>query len=244
MKHVPLLPNLVTTGNLLCGFLSLVCSLRGDLIQAAWFVLAAMIFDFFDGQIARLQKTSSEFGVEYDSLCDLLSFGVAPAVLVYQLVGHAMGRIGVAVAFLYVACTALRLARYNVGSSHTEKRAFLGLPSPAAAGFVCSTIILEKEIPEIYSEMALIKLLPFLLLLAAVLMVSNIRYPAIKSVNTFSARPFMNLVLVVAGGALIVFQLEVFVFLCFLLYVLAGMWEELHLQHLKRKLESKLHGPI
>lgn len=244
MRQVPLLPNLVTTGNLLCGFLSLVCSLRGDLVQAAWFVLAAMIFDFFDGQIARLQKSSSAFGMEYDSICDMVSFGIAPAVLVFQLVGHAMGRIGIAVAFLYVACTALRLARYNVGSSNTGKRTFLGLPSPAAAGFVCSTIILEKEIPEIYSEMALIKLLPFLLLLAAVLMVSNIRYPVVKSVDTLSERPFTNLVLIVAGGALIVFHLEVFIFLCFLLYVLAGMWEELHLAHLKRKSDSEIHRTV
>ena len=244
MKKVPLLPNLVTTGNLLCGFLSLICSLRGNLIQAAWFVLAAMIFDFFDGQIARLQKTSSEFGVEYDSLSDLLSFGIAPAILVYQLVGHHMGRLGIAVAFLYIACTALRLARYNVTSPPNEKRAFLGLPSPAAAGLVCSTVILEKEIPEIYSEMALVKFLPFLLLLAAGLMVSSIRYPTIQSIDTFAARPFTNLVLVVAGGVLILFHLEVFVFLCFLLYVLAGMWEELHLQHLKRKLDGKIHGPI
>ncbi len=244
MKKIPLLPNLVTTGNLLCGFLSVTYSLRGNLIQAAWCVLIAMVFDFFDGQIARFQKLSSEFGKEYDSLSDLLSFGVAPAVMVYQLVGQHMGRVGIAVAFLYVACAALRLARYNVGNVHTEKRSFLGLPSPAAAGLVCSTLILEREIPEIYSEVALSKFLPFLLLLAAALMVSNVRYPAIQSIDTLSARPFINLVVIVAGGALILFHLEVFVFLCFLLYTLAGMWEELHLQHLKRKSEDKIEHHI
>ncbi len=244
MKGIPILPNLVTTGNLFCGFLSVICSIRGDYIQASWLVLGAMVFDFFDGQIARLQKTSSNFGLEYDSLCDMVSFGIAPSLLVYQLFGRQMGRIGIAVSFLYAACAAMRLARFNTGTVVSEKRAFLGLPSPAAAGMVVSTFILENEIPEIYSLGALSKFLPFLLLLMGILMVSNLRYPVVKSVDTLSAKPFMNLVLVVVGGALILFHLEVFVFLCFLLYVLSGMWEELHFLHRKNRHEIKAqHNP-
>ncbi len=231
MKKIPLLPNIVTTGNLFCGFLSLIRSLQGDYLAAAWLILIAMVFDFFDGQIARLQKTSSQFGVEYDSLCDMVSFGIAPAILVYTLFGQPMGRVGIAVAFLYTACAALRLARYNTVSTPTEKRYFMGLPSPAAAGMIATTLILEREIPDIYPEIVLSKFLPFLLIVVAALMVSNVRYPAFKSINTFTAKPFRNLVLVVGAAALVLFHLEIFLFLCFLLYLLTGLWEELLKQH-------------
>ncbi len=243
MKKIPLLPNLITTGNLFCGFLSLIRSLQGDYLQAAWLILGAMVFDFFDGQVARLQKTSSAFGVEYDSLSDMVSFGVAPAILVYKIFGQPMGGIGIAVAFLYIACAALRLARYNSTTSPAEKRSFVGLPSPAAAGMIASTLILEREIPEIYPEIALSRFLPFLLIVVATLMVSNIRYTAIKAVNTLSAKPFRNLALIIGGAALVLFHLEIFVFLCFLLYMLTGLWGELLLQHHKRKSETPTLHP-
>ncbi len=244
VQNVPLLPNLVTTGNLFCGFSSVIYSFQGDFGLAAWLILAAMVFDFFDGLVARLQKATSEFGLEYDSLCDLVSFGVAPAVLVHQMFLQNMGRMGLGIAFLYTACAALRLARYNVKNGSGEKKAFLGLPSPAAAGMITSTILLEREIPEIYPEVTLGKFLPYLFLMVAFLMVSNFKYPVFKSVKAFENKPFINLVLIVAGASLALFQLEVFIFLCFLLYVLAGLWQEVQLQHQhhRGKSETEVHS--
>src|ERR1700677_259559 len=134
MRKVYLVPNIVTTGNMFCGFYSMIASMHGDFMPASWAIIAASIFDMLDGRIARLTKATSQFGLEYDSLSDLISFGVAPAVLLYQWALQPYDRLGWLASFLYLACGALRLARFNVNSSALPKNYFQGLPIPMAAG--------------------------------------------------------------------------------------------------------------
>ena len=137
-----ILPNLLTTGGLLAGVYSLVACLRGDFFLAAVAIMAANIFDVLDGRVARVTKTTSEFGSQYDSLADLVAFGVAPAILLYRFALEAWGSLGWLAAALYVICGALRLARFNVQRDDVAKRHFVGLPIPAAAEVIASTVLL------------------------------------------------------------------------------------------------------
>ena len=135
-RGVYLLPNLVTTGGLFAGFYGIVATMKGDYQLAAWFILISAVFDALDGKVARLTGTTSRFGVEYDSLVDLVSFGVAPGLLMYSWALQPFGKFGWLAAFLYVVCGALRLARFNIQVNTVESRRFVGLPVPAAAGMV------------------------------------------------------------------------------------------------------------
>ena len=130
-----ILPNLFTTGSLFCAFYSIILSFQGQFDLAAWAILCSALLDGCDGKVARLTGTASQFGVELDSLADNVAFGVAPGMLAYAWQLHSFGRLGLAIAFLYCACAALRLARFNVGVSTTSKRFFVGLPArlPAAS---------------------------------------------------------------------------------------------------------------
>src|SRR3954467_9324650 len=121
MRKIYLIPNFVTTANMFCGFYSMIASIHGDFLGAAWAIMAAGIFDMLDGRIARLAKATSQFGVEYDSLSDLVSFGIAPGILVYQWALRPYDRLGILAAFLYMTCGALRLARFNVNSASLPK---------------------------------------------------------------------------------------------------------------------------
>src|SRR4051794_37003749 len=144
MKKIYLVPNFVTTANLFCGFYSIIATLNHEYLTASWAIIAAGIFDMLDGRIARLAKATSQFGVEYDSLSDLLSFGAAPAVLLYQWTLAPFDRLGWLAAFLFLACGALRLARFNVSTVVTPKNYFQGLPIPMAAGIVATFIIFNS----------------------------------------------------------------------------------------------------
>ena len=129
MKKIYLVPNFVTTANMFSGFYSIIASTHGEFVTASWAIIAAGIFDMLDGRIARLAKATSQFGVEYDSLSDLLSFGVAPAILLYQWALEPYDRLGWIAAFLYLACGALRLARFNVNTESQPKNFFQGCRS-------------------------------------------------------------------------------------------------------------------
>ncbi|MEI6080496.1 MAG: CDP-diacylglycerol--serine O-phosphatidyltransferase [bacterium] len=139
-------PNLFTTGNLFCGFYSIINSLRGHYLMAAYFILAATLFDLVDGRVARLIKGVSDFGKEYDSLSDLVSFGVAPAILAYMSYLVDIPRLGWLAAFLYVACGALRLARFNVVYMNKDPQYFMGLPIPVAASTIAASFLFMKEL--------------------------------------------------------------------------------------------------
>lgn len=139
-RSVYLLPGMVTVGNLFCGYACIVYAMRAEFATAAVFVGVATVLDVLDGRIARFAGASSEFGGQFDSLADVISFGVAPAVLVFTWGLEPLGRLGWAVGFLYVTATALRLARFNVQPGSVDKRYFIGMPSPAAAGVLASTV--------------------------------------------------------------------------------------------------------
>ena len=141
-KGIYILPNLFTSASLFAGFYSIMATLNGDFERAAWAIIVSGICDAADGRIARLTATTSKFGVEYDSLADLISFGLAPGLLVYEWALRPYGQWGWSVAFLYVVCGALRLARYNVQIDNVEAISFKGLPIPASAGMIVTTVLM------------------------------------------------------------------------------------------------------
>ncbi|MEO5657039.1 MAG: CDP-diacylglycerol--serine O-phosphatidyltransferase [Nitrospiria bacterium] len=221
-RGVYLLPNLFTTGNLLSGFYAVIAVFNADYVLAAIAILVATIFDTLDGRVARLTKTTSKFGVEYDSLADLVSFGVAPGLLIYSWALTNYGRIGWVAAFLFVACGALRLARFNVQVGTVEGRYFVGLPIPAAAGVIASTVLLDDHILRLGAEMKplLIVVMTYIL---AFLMVSNIRYWSLKGMDLRHRRPFQVLVGAVLVLMVVTAAPQVMLFALFALYAASGI---------------------
>lgn len=199
-----ILPNLFTAGGIFSGMMSLIMSSSGKFEYAAWLILLALIFDGLDGRVARLTKTTSKFGLEFDSLADIISFGVAPAMLLYQYCGMDYGRFGMVVSGLYVVFGAIRLARFNVMTSDIEPSVFIGVPIPTAAVFVSILILL-------YEKYALHLYVPLLIvtLFVAVLMVSNIRYPSFKKIDLQKAHFIKVLVaLVVTASLIFIYPIE------------------------------------
>jgi CDP-diacylglycerol--serine O-phosphatidyltransferase len=199
-RGVSLLPSLFTLANLFCGWACVVYAMRGDLATAAPFIGFAVVLDMLDGRIARMTGTTSDFGVQLDSLADLISFGMAPAVLAFQWGLEPLGRMGWAVGFVYLTAAALRLARFNI-QVITDKRYFVGLPSPAAAGLVAATVFYFPDGPQAYP----VALLGAALLVApALLMVSTIRFQSFKTFDLRMRRGYRGLFLVAAFIALLV----------------------------------------
>lgn len=227
-KGIYILPNLVTTGGMACGFYSIIRAIDGDYVHAAWLIVAASIFDLFDGRVARMTKTTSEFGVQLDSLADLSAFGVAPAVLLYLWALKGFNGTGWLAAFLFFVCGALRLARFNVQAAHPgpPKKNFTGLPIPFAANTVASTVILWNYLQgnvEAHS--------PFLLLLVfalAFLMVSTVQYKSFKDLDLKGGRSFQALVFIIVAVLLVLSNPPVMIFAIAMLYVahgpVMGLW--------------------
>lgn len=186
-----LLPSLFTVGNLFCGYACVMYAMRGDLGMAAPFIGIAVILDLLDGRIARMTGTTSAFGVEFDSLADVVSFGVAPAVLAFAWGLSELGRWGWAAGFLYLTATAIRLARFNIQTgAQTDKRYFIGMPSPAAAGVPAATIFLYPY-PLIGTAQALAAIA--VVIIPALLMVSTIRFRSFKTLNLGWDRAYIKL---------------------------------------------------
>lgn len=202
-KGVYLLPNLFTSAGLFAGFYSTICTLRGDFHLAAIMILVAQFCDVLDGRIARLTRTSSSFGVQYDSLADLIAFGVAPGILVWSWALEPWGRWGWLTATVYVTCGALRLARFNVQIGSVERKHFIGLPTPAAADVVASTVLIYFYLG---GQGAANKMLvmPLLILGLAALMVSEVRYFSFKEFQLHHRHPFSMFL-----GALLVIVLTI-----------------------------------
>jgi len=217
-KGVYILPNLVTTGSLFAGFYGMVSSMNGRYDIAAWFILISAVFDALDGKVARMTNTTSQFGVEYDSLADLVSFGVAPAILMYSWALQPFGKLGWLAAFLYVVCGALRLARFNVQVETVDSKHFIGLPIPAAASMVAACVLLFYHL----GGAGTIRMVSVLILIycLAVLMVSNVPYYSFKDPELLKRRPFGMLVLSVVLIIVIVAQPELMFFLIFLTYTM------------------------
>jgi CDP-diacylglycerol--serine O-phosphatidyltransferase len=188
------LPTLFTTGNLCCGFFSLIESARGRYEQAAVLIVAAGVLDGLDGRIARLTGTTSEFGVEFDSLADIASFGIAPAFLAYEWALEPFHRVGWLIAFLFVACAATRLARFNIQHGSTDKKFFVGLPSPAAAWAIATVTFAFPDPP---TQLGWSVLVGVLVASAAFLMVSRIRYRSFKGLDLKSRRSYLAVPLLV-----------------------------------------------
>jgi len=238
-KGIYILPNLFTTGNLFCGMLSVLYSTINEYSIASWFILGAMFFDILDGRIARWTKTVSDFGIEYDSMADLISFGVAPAILMYQIVLNIRGNVGVAIALFYVMAVAMRLARYNVRAKEGLYCSdFMGLPSPAAAGVLASFVlsyelflsepgsstITVKTIPLIMQRMPLFfHAIPIVMVIISFLMLSQVRYKAFKGFKLAHPKNIKFLVFIVSGLLLIIAFPQNTIFIIFTLYLLSGL---------------------
>jgi CDP-diacylglycerol---serine O-phosphatidyltransferase len=214
-----ILPNIFTAASIFTGIFSIISAVNGQFEKAAWLILLSLVFDGLDGRVARLTNTCSRFGIEFDSLADIVAFGVAPALLMYLYIGDQFGRIGVVASALFVIFGAIRLARFNVSTSQAEPSVFIGIPIPTAAVFI-SLLILFFQKYALGEEYGVLILLAALLL--SFLMVSNIRYPSFKKVDT-SAKNTMRLLVVVLFIALIIFIYPIEGFLLFfVLYILYG----------------------
>jgi len=218
-RGIFLLPSLLTTGNLFCGFLALVLASQSRFVEAAISLFVAMVLDTLDGKVARLTNTTSQFGVEFDSLADVVSFGVAPAFMLYVFALAPLGRAAWLAAFLFAICGALRLARFNVHSGVTDRRYFVGLPIPAAAGMVASVVLLlgDDEIPRWLGAAIAVGTYA-----VSILMVTTFRYYSFKEIDFARRRPASVLVLVVLGVLIVATHPQWFLFLLFSAYVLSG----------------------
>lgn len=217
--HIYVLPNLITTMNLFMGFLATIQAIQGRYDFAAYAIVGAAIFDLLDGRVARLTQSMSKFGAEYDSLCDLVSFGVAPGIMLYLWALQPFGRIGWLVSFLFAACGALRLARFNVQANIVEKAYFQGLPIPMAAGIVASSVLAFQDLQ--LDPQGSIGILAMTTLLSFV-MVSTFRYRSFKDLDFKQRLPFKYLVAGVGLVALVAIRPEVMLFVVFMTYAVLG----------------------
>jgi CDP-diacylglycerol--serine O-phosphatidyltransferase len=219
-RGVYLLPNLFTTAALFSGFYAVLAANAGRFEAAALGIFAALVLDGFDGRIARITHTQSDFGAEYDSLSDMVAFGVAPALVAYEWALSGLGKLGWLAAFVYTAAAALRLARFNTQVGIADKRWFQGLPSPAAAAIIAGGIWIGVDNGVQGSSVSLIAAL--LTAAAGLLMVSNFRYQSFKVLDLQGRVPFMVSVLVMLGFALVVLDPPILLFLMFLGYAASG----------------------
>jgi len=219
-KGVYILPNLFTTGNLFCGFWSIISVFQEHYFYGAVAILLAAIFDVLDGKVARLAGATSKFGIQYDSLADLVSFGIAPAVLAFSWALRPFGRFGWFAAFLFVVCGALRLARFNVLAAVGDTKYFRGLPIPAAASMVSLVILLYLRLIETgwIKDIVVLGMIYAL----AFLMVSTIRYYSFKELNLARQKPFSIFIFVVLSMIVIVMEPVIVLFGFVLAYVLSG----------------------
>ena len=223
-RGIYLLPSILTTFGMFAGFYSIIASINGDFTLAAISIMVAMLWDALDGRVARLTNTQSDFGAQYDSLADLVSFGVAPALLVYEWSLSDLGRIGWLAAFIFLACAALRLARFNTQVGISDKRYFQGLPSPAAAGVIASMIWLKFWKFE-YFDFGIVSLSYYIgvgiTIVCALLMVSNVRYYSFKELDSKKAS-FRFLLAIVLSFIVLLSKPNIFLFTGFFLYMLSG----------------------
>ena len=218
-RSVFLLPSLLTTGNLFCGFLALLLTVQGRYQDAAISIFIAAVLDLLDGRVARLMKATSQFGVEYDSLADVVSFCVAPGFLIYAFALAHLGRPAWFAAFLFVICGALRLARFNVFTGVGDKRYFTGLSTPMAAAVICSSVILVNNLGPSRPVLVAMAIGTYL---AALLMVSTFKYWSFKEFGWAQRHPGQTLLVVVLGVMIVATNPELFLFILFTGYALSG----------------------
>ncbi|MDP2853635.1 MAG: CDP-diacylglycerol--serine O-phosphatidyltransferase [Smithellaceae bacterium] len=222
-KGIYVLPNLFTTASLFMGFYSIIASIQEKFFLAAIAILVSLVFDGLDGRVARMTNTTSRFGAEYDSLADLIAFGVAPSLMAYIWAMSFYGKLGWMAGFLFVACGALRLARYNIQIGLIESKVFNGLPIPAAASVLAATVIFFNDmgVEGTFHN-------PFMMIFVVILsllMVSNIKYYSGKDMKLFTRMPFMTFLVIVGILLIIIYRPEVMIFIIFICYAISGpLW--------------------
>ena len=223
-KGVYLLPNLLTTGSLFCGFYAIVSvmAVEPDFSAAAIAIFVAMILDGLDGRVARLINAQSKFGAEYDSLSDMVSFGVAPALVSFGWALQELGKVGWMIAFIYAACAALRLARFNTQIESADKRYFTGLNSPSAAALVAGMVWSFSDFGVDGSTLAVALLAALITGLAGVMMISNFQYHSFKQLDLRGRVPFIFIILVVLVFAVVFTDPPRVLLLVFLMYACSG----------------------
>ena len=229
MRRIYVLPNLFTAGSLFCGLLAIFEALAlhegGELVKACQWIFIAGFLDVFDGLVARLTRTESEFGLNFDSLADVISFGAAPAILAYMSVAPVYPRLAKATCGLFVVCAAMRLARFNVQARHEEKRVFLGLPTPSAGCMTASLFWTFETHGGMAEFLSVARISPLMMVILAYLMVSKFRYLSFKSLRLRSRQPFELLVIIVVILALLLafkHHIELILMTGFLCYALSG----------------------
>ncbi len=236
-KGIYILPNTLTLCGMFMGFYSILASLKGLYVDASWAIIIAMVFDGLDGWVARLTHSTTRFGIELDSLSDLVAFGVAPAVMLFKWNLASYGRIGWSAAFLFMACGALRLARYNVQMGSAESKSFTGMPIPGAATVVATMVIFYHEIWQtVPAKNIYILLLTFIL---AVLMVSTLKFHGAKEIDFSKRKPFWILVAIVVGFAIIVMHPPIALFIFAMIYLFEGIIENIFLFYRRMKQRNK-----
>lgn len=235
-RGVYILPNALTLCGMFFGFYAIVSAINGKFIHSAWAIILANIFDGLDGWVARLTRTSTRFGVELDSLSDLVAFGVAPAILIYKWALFDFGRVGFAISFLFAACGALRLARFNIQTGGIKS--FKGLPIPGAATMIAATVVFCIEILE-YSPVKNI-LFPILTAILALMMVSNLKFHGLKEVDFREKKPFWILLFFILLLFFVVIHPPIAVFILASLYVFSGIIENIIILIKRRKVKTEV----
>ena len=222
-RGIYLWPNLITTAALLSGFYSIIASMNGNFQQAIYAIFLAALLDGLDGRVARAIGAQSAFGEQYDSLSDLLAFGVAPAILMYSWSLDSLGRIGLACCFVYTACAAFRLARFNVQIGVVDKRYFIGVASPLAAIIIISLVWVGLDFPEIFDirERGIQAIRAAVIVSVGLLMISNIKYYSFKTVDRKRV-PFFVLPIAVFIFAAMTYNIPVGILVISLIYALSG----------------------
>lgn len=232
-RGIYLLPNLFTTGAMFAGFYAITSAINDRFETAAIAIFVAMILDGLDGRVARMTNTQSEFGVQYDSLSDMVSFGVAPALVMYLWAFESLGKLGLFAAFVHTAGGALRLARFNTQVEIADKRYFQGLPSPAAAAILAGGLWISIEYGYEVDSIKYFAL--FLTISTGLLMVSNFRYSSFKEIDLKGRVPFVVAISMMLGIGFVMSQAESMLFLFFLGYAISGPVITLLMLRKKRK---------
>jgi CDP-diacylglycerol--serine O-phosphatidyltransferase len=236
-KGIYILPNTLTLCSMFLGFYSIISAIKSNYVHAAWAIVIAMIFDGLDGWVARLTHSTTRFGIELDSLSDLIAFGIAPSLVLYRWALIPFGRVGWAASFLFVACGALRLARYNVQMGSAESKSFTGMPIPGAAVIVATLIIFYHEVLEKSPDKNYFILI-FTFILAG-LMVSTLKFHGAKELNFKTRKPFWILVAFVVIIAIIVIHPETAFFVFAMIYLVGGIIENVVIFYRKKKKAEK-----
>jgi CDP-diacylglycerol--serine O-phosphatidyltransferase len=235
-RGIYFLPNLFTTAALFAGFYAIIAATQAKFEAAAIAIFVAMILDGLDGRVARWTNTQSDFGAEYDSLSDMVSFGLAPALVMYEWTLHTLGKLGWMAAFIYAAAAALRLARFNTQVGVADKRFFQGLPSPSAAAIVTGFVWVGFTYDLPIRQLNLVALV--LTVTGGILMVSNIRYHSFKGFDFRSKVPFVVVVAVMLGLAVLNSDPPLVLFALFFIYALSGpvitLWQLQHKRHFRK----------